>query len=123
MASDDNAPPSADVVAARARSLELHRIAVEESKARYKELRLLHRQIADHIANLSAKEVAEIVSRATRIVEVWEAHLVPSPYYAKAWRTILEDPAPRIRKMLRGAQANALVQNSPLAFLYRTQTE
>lgn len=95
------------------------RLAVEQSKARYRVLRSIHRQIASDLAGMQQKQAAKIVERALRNIVVWESRGVSSPYYAKAWRRILEDPIQRIPKMFRGHMANALVQNSPFGFLYR----
>ncbi|WP_219819868.1 hypothetical protein [Xanthomonas arboricola] len=99
--------------------IEARRIAVAESRKRYRALRAGHRAIAADLASLDPNKAARIIDRALRMVRVWERHAVPSPYYAKAWRRILEDPATRIPKMLRGQNANALVQNTPFGFLFR----
>ncbi|WP_407549660.1 hypothetical protein [Xanthomonas euvesicatoria] len=99
--------------------VEARRVAVAESRKRYLALRAFHRAIAADLASLDHAGAARIIERALRMVRVWERHAVPSPYYAKAWRRILEDPATRIPAMLRGRQANALVQNTPFGFLFR----
>jgi len=65
------------------------------------------------------EEVAKIVERAFRGIVAWEIRGVSTPYYAKAWRTIWEDPIQRIPKIFRGHMANSLVQNSPLGSLDR----
>ncbi|CAD2265242.1 hypothetical protein X12_004515 (plasmid) [Xanthomonas arboricola] len=95
------------------------RIAVAESHKRYRALRRVHRTIAADLAALDPERASPIIARALQMVQRWERHSVPSPYYAKAWRRILEDPASRIPKMLRGKNANALVQSSPFGFLFR----
>lgn len=100
-------------------TLEERRLAVEQSKARYRVLRRIHRQIALDLAGMEQDQAAKIVQRALRNIGVWESRGVSSPYYAKAWRRILEDPIRRIPKVFRGHMADALVQNSPFGFLYR----
>lgn len=95
------------------------RLAVEQSKARYGVLRSIHRQIASDLARMEPDQVAKIVQRALGNIGVWEARGVSSPYYAKAWRRILEDPVRRIPKIFRGHMADALVQNSPFGFMFR----
>jgi len=99
---------------------EAHRVAVKISRARYAALRRAHRLIATDIAKLNQEQVRRVVNRALRNVKAWEDAGIASPYYGKAWRRILQDPADRIPKMLRGHNANALVQNSPFGFILRT---
>lgn len=95
------------------------RLAVEQSKARYRVLRSIHRQIASDLAGMQHEQAAKIVERALRNIVVWESGGVSSHYYAKPWRRILKDPIQRIPKMFGGHMADALVQNSPFGFLYR----
>lgn len=59
-----------------------------------------------------------LVTQALRTVAAWERGGVASPYYVRAWRRILKDPANRIPKIFRGHSANALVQNTPFGFLF-----
>lgn len=94
-------------------------LAVEQSKARYRVLRSIHRQIASDLAWMQQDQAAKILEQALRNIVIWESQGVSSPYYAKAWRRILEDPVQRIPKMFRGHMADALVQNSPFGFMYR----
>jgi len=93
--------------------------ALKIAKARYAALRKIHRTIAADFARLDEEKAARLVKRALRNVTVWEHGGVASPYYVRAWRRILQDPANSIPKMLRGHNANALVQNSPFGFIYR----
>ncbi|WDS37834.1 hypothetical protein [Pseudoxanthomonas sp.] len=95
------------------------RHAVEQSKAHYRVLRSIQRQIALDLAGLQQEQATKIVKRALRNIVVLESRGVSSPYCGKAWRRILEDPAKRIPKMFRGHMADALAQNSPFGFLYR----
>ncbi len=106
------ASASVDRVAARLAALKL-------AKARYAALRKVHRTLAAEFATLDDEKAARLVKRALRNVKVWEHGGVASPYYVRAWRRILQDPANSIPKMLRGHNANALVQNSPFGFIYR----
>ncbi len=106
-------------VGALSLTLAERRLAVEQSKARYRVLRSIHRQIASDLARMEQNKVAKIIQRALRNISVWETQGVASPYYAKAWRRILEDPIRRIPKMFRGHNADALVQNSPFGFVFR----
>jgi hypothetical protein len=94
------------------------RVAVEAAKARYAALRKVHRTLAADFAGFNEMKTARLVKRALRNVDVWETGGVASPYYVRAWRRILKDPATSIPKMLRGHNANALVQNSPFGFIY-----
>ncbi|MFL9583320.1 hypothetical protein [Stenotrophomonas sp. AB1(2024)] len=93
--------------------------ALKIAKARYAALRKIHRTIAADFAQLDEEKAARLVKRALRNVTVWEHGGVASPYYVRAWRRILQDPANSIPKMLKGHNANALVQNSPFGFIYR----
>jgi hypothetical protein len=95
------------------------RLAVKGSKAHYRVLRSIQRQIALDLAEMRQEQATKIVERALRNIVVLESRGVLSPYYAKAWRRILGDPAQRIPKMFRGHMADALAQNSPFGFLYR----
>jgi hypothetical protein len=97
----------------------LRRAALVKVKSRYAALRKVHQLIAADLSRLKQKQVDLVVKRALQTVEAWERAGVASPYYGRAWRRILEDPADRIPKMLRGKNANALVQNSPFGFLFR----
>lgn len=106
------APQAGDRVAAR-------RAAVKVAKARYAALRRVHRGIAADITQLDQEQLRRVVNRALRNVAVWERVGIASPYYVRAWRRILEDPASSIPKMLRGHNADALVQNSPFGFYFR----
>ncbi|PPT51094.1 hypothetical protein XarjCFBP7652_02695 [Xanthomonas arboricola] len=95
------------------------RLAVEQSKSRYRVLRSSLRHIASDLAGLWQEEVAKIVERAFCSIVAWEIRGVSSPYYARAWRTILEDPIQRIPKIFFGHIADSLVQNSPFGSLDR----
>lgn len=95
------------------------RMAISAAKARYAALRKVHRTLAADFANFDDAKTARLVKRALRNVKVWETGGIASPYYVRAWRRILLDPASSIPKMLRGHNANALVQNSPFGFIYR----
>ncbi|GEM_PF-2544906 len=106
------APVASDRVAARL-------AALKASRARYAALRKIHRTIAADFAQLDEAKAASLVKRALKNVTVWEHGGIASPYYVRAWRRILQDPANSIPKMLRGHNANALVQNSPFGFIYR----
>lgn len=105
-------PEMVDRVAARL-------AAVKVAKARYAALRKVHRALAADFAAFDEMKTAKLIKRALRNVDVWETGGVASPYYVRAWRRILQDPATGIPKMLRGHNANALVQNSPFGFIYR----
>lgn len=55
------------------------RLAVEQSKARYRVLRSIHRQIASDLAGMQQEQAAKIVERALRNIVVWESRGVSSP--------------------------------------------
>lgn len=94
--------------------------AVTAAKARYAALRKIHRGIAADFAGYDQAKTARLVKRALENVQTWEQGGIASSYYVRAWRRILQDPANSIPKMLRGHNANALVQNSPFGFILRT---
>ncbi len=68
---------------------------------------------------MEQEQAAKIVQRALRNIGVWETRGISSPYYAKAWRRILEESVRRIPRIFRGHMADALVQNSPFGFVFR----
>ena len=107
-----SADPAADRIAAR-------QAALKEAKARYAALRKVHRALAADLATFDDAKTTRLIIRALRNVQVWESGGIASPYYVRAWRRILLDPANSIPKMLRGHNANALVQNSPFGFVYK----
>ena len=104
--------------ASMAERVAARRAAVKAAAARYAALRKVHRGIAADFAKLDEATAGRLVKRALRNVQAWEQSGIASPYYITAWRRILLDPATSIPKMLRGHNANALVQNSPFGFIY-----
>lgn len=86
-----SADPAADRIAAR-------QAALKEAKARYAALRKVHRAIAADLARFDDAKTTRLISRALRNVKVWESGGIASPYYVRAWRRILLDPANSIRK-------------------------
>lgn len=107
-----SAAPAVDRLAAR-------RAALKEAKARYAALRKVHRALAADLATFDDAKTTRWINRALRNVQMWESGGIASSYYVRAWRRILLDPANSIPKMLRGHNANALVQNSPFGFVYK----
>lgn len=101
-----------------AERLEARRAALVAAKERYAALRQIHRSIASEFARMDQRSSDVLVSRALKTVTLWERGGVASPYYVRAWRRILKDPANRIPKIFRGHNANALVQNTPFGFLF-----
>ncbi|WP_312320534.1 hypothetical protein [Stenotrophomonas sp.] len=119
MANSKPLPPVPSSAAPVVDRLAARQAALKEARARYAALRKVHRAIAADLASFDDAKTARLVKRALRNVKVWESGGIASPYYVRAWRRILIDPANSIPKMLRGHNANALVQNSPFGFIYR----
>ena len=119
MANSKPLPPATTSAASAVDRIAARQAALKEAKARYAALRKVHRAIAADLASFDDAKTARLVKRALRNVMVWESGGIASPYYVRAWRRILLDPANSIPKMLRGHNANALVQNSPFGFVYK----
>jgi hypothetical protein len=108
------------VMASKAALLEARREARLRVRERDLALRELHEHALDLLGDREMKE--KIVTRARRVVALWEQARTCSPRYIEEWRLILSDPANGLRARVLDPSAPrglALMHNTPFGFLLR----
>ncbi|WP_426281696.1 hypothetical protein [Lysobacter soli] len=92
--------------------------ALSEQEERYAALRRLHLEAAE-VAR--GAEGGELLARAGKQIDVWEANRTCSRVYVWAWRRILRDGANGIQKLATSDAwyVKPLLQNSPFGFVGR----
>lgn len=98
--------------------LAVRRKALSEQNARYVALRRLHLEAAEIARGVDG---AELLVRAGKQIDVWEANRTCSRVYVWAWRRILREGANGIQKLAISDAwyARPLLQNSPFGFMGR----